>query len=86
MIVSTTVQNTDNDGILNAWKVPAALTRYTWILRCPVNEGKCNGPGDPRPGWISPEQCWARRMFIQLDYMCSAVTGNDSCNTSQVSG
>jgi hypothetical protein len=86
VIVSTTVKNTDKDGILNAWKVPAAPHSGTpGYCDASVNEGKCNGPGDPAWVDLPGAMLGQKDVFIQLDYMCNAVTGNDSCNTSQVS-
>lgn len=81
VIVSTTVKNTDGDGLLDVWKTPPT----PGYCDASVNEGKCN-PGDPSwvdlPGAVlgtpgSPH----KDVFVQLDYMCSSVTGGDSCTT-----
>jgi len=79
VIVSTTVKNTDNDGLLDLWKTKQGYCDAA------VKEGVCN-PGDPSwvdlPGAVlgtpgNPH----KDVFIQLDYMCSLVTGPDSCTT-----
>jgi 6-phosphogluconolactonase len=81
-IVSTTVNNSDGDGILDVWKVPPAPNAATpGYCDASVNEGQCNGPGDPAwvdlPGAVKGE----KDVFIQLDYMCSSPNGVDSCTT-----
>ena len=77
VIVSTTVQNSDNDGLLDAWK-EASPPGY---CDAAVNGGVC-APGSSSwvdlPGAVHGEQ----DVFVQLDYMCSSVTGPDSCSTS----
>jgi hypothetical protein len=77
VIVSTTVQNSDNDGLLDSWKLP----KRPGYCDASVNEGKCDPATDPSwvdlPGATSGE----KDVFIQLDYMCSSPTGPDSCTT-----
>src|SRR5882762_1580643 len=81
VVVSTTVQNGDGDGILDVWKVPTAPHSSSTPGYCDasVNEGQCNGPGDP--AWVdlpgaTPGQ---KDVFLQLDYMCSSPSGVDKC-------
>jgi hypothetical protein len=81
-IVSTTVNNSDGDGILDVWKVPLAPNAATpGYCDASVNEGQCNGPGDlawvDLPGAVHGE----KDVFLQLDYMCSSPNGVDSCTT-----
>jgi Putative Ig domain len=84
VIFSTTVKNNDNDGLLDVWKVPAAPNANTpGYCDASVNEGVCK-VGDASwvdlPGAVHGE----KDVFLQLDYMCSSVTGPNSCDTSQV--
>jgi hypothetical protein len=77
VIFSTPVANSDNDGILNAWK------------RGPQSPDFFSGqPGYydvktqswvPLPGAKSGE----KDLFVQLDYMCGAVLSNGQCDPSQ---
>jgi hypothetical protein len=76
-IFSTPVNNSDNDGILNAWKAgPGAgdffagqpgyydVKTQSWV---------------PLPGAKSGE----KDLFVQFDYMCGAVLSNGSCDPTQ---
>ena len=79
-IVSTTVKNTDGDGLLDAWKKAPAGYANPGYCDAAVNEGVC-APGSA--SWVdlpgaTPGQ---KDVFIQLDYMCSKVTGVNSCTT-----
>ena len=76
VILSTTVQNTDNDGLLDVWKQNQGYCDVA------VNPGACGGAADP--SWVAlpgamPGQ---KDVFIQLDYMCSVVNPDGSCNTN----
>ena len=85
VILSTTVKNSDKDGILDIWKVPAVPHSSTpGYCDASVSEGQCSGPGDP--AWVDlPGATQGHKdVFVQLDYMCSSVTGADSCDTSPV--
>ena len=86
VIVSTTVQNTDNDGLLDVWKAPPNSPNRPGYCDASVSEGVCN-PGDPSwtdlpgavlgmPGNTHPD------VFVQLDYMCTTVTGLGACDTN----
>ena len=82
IIFSTTVQNTDKDGILDVWKVPAAPNASTpGYCDASVNEGKCNGPGDPAWVDLPGAALHQQDVFVQLDYMCSSPSGVDKCTT-----
>ncbi|MGA8671501.1 MAG: PASTA domain-containing protein, partial [Terracidiphilus sp.] len=66
VILSTPVNNSDNDGILDAWKTAQGYTDVksgTWVTL---------------PGATHGEQ----DLFVQFDYMCSALTGN-ACDFTQ---
>lgn len=81
VIVSTTVANSDGDGLLDAWKVKPAGYANPGYCDASVNEGVCT-PGTSAswvdlPGAVHGE----KDVFIQLDYMCSSPTGGDSCTT-----
>ena len=82
-IISTTVKNTDGDGLLDAWKKAPAGYPNPGYCDAAVNEGVCT-PGSASwvdlPGAVlGTSQNPHRDVFIQLDYMCSQVTGGDSC-------
>ncbi len=74
VIVSTTVKNTDNDGILDVWKTPPQSPGRPGYCDAAVNEGACS-PGDP--SWVDlPGAVHGQKdVFVQLDYMCSSVAG-----------
>lgn len=81
-IISTTVKNTDGDGLLDVWKLPKAPNnpRRPGYCDAAVLEGQCT-QGDAN--WVdlpgaAPGQ---KDVFIQLDYMCSQVNANGSCTT-----
>jgi hypothetical protein len=83
VIVSTTVKNSDRDSLLDVWKQPKAPNNPSRPGYCDasVNEGVCT-QGDANwvdlPGATKGE----KDVFVQLDYLCSSVTGPDSCDTS----
>ena len=67
VIVSTTVKNSDNDGILDSWKANQGY--------CDVSVNASCSKGDP--AWVdltgaAPGQ---KDIFLQYDYMCSKVQG-----------
>src|ERR1700674_1430380 len=84
-IVRTTVKNTDNDGLLDVWKTKQGYCDAS------INEGVCR-VGDPTdPAWVDLTGAAApgkgQDVFVQLDYMCSSVTGSSvtspgSCDTT----
>jgi hypothetical protein len=83
VIVSTTVKNTDGDGLLDVQKANQGYCDAS------IHEGSCT-VGDPSTGWVAlpgtvrptPNQPHPD-VFVQLDYMCSKVTGAGTCDTSQ---
>jgi hypothetical protein len=84
-IVSTTVKNTDGDGLLDAWKKAPTGYQNPGYCDAAVNEGVCT-PGSASwvdlPGAVLGTPANPHPdVFIQLDYMCSQVTGPNSCTT-----
>ncbi len=75
VIVSTTVQNSDNDGILDVWK------QNKGYCDASVNEGAC---ATTDPSWVSlPGATSGKKdLFVELDYMCSIVNANGTCDTT----
>jgi hypothetical protein len=85
MVLSTTFKNTDGDGLPDAWKKQPANYPNPGYCDAAVNEGVC-APGSPSwvdlPGAVlGTTQNPHPDVFVQLDYMCSNVTGGDSCTT-----
>ena len=74
VIVSTTVQNSDNDGLLDVWK------QNQGYCDASVNEGSC---ATTDPSWVSlpGATSGAKDLFVELDYMCSIVNADGTCNT-----
>jgi len=79
VIVSTTVKDPDNDGILESWKKDPRGPGY---CDAAFNNGVCSGPGDP--AWIdlTGAATGQQDVFLQYDYMCSKITGPNSCDIS----
>ncbi len=75
IIMSTTVQNSDNDGILDVWKQKQGYCDAS------VNEGAC---ATTDPSWVSlPGATSGKKdLFVQLDYMCSIVNSDGTCDTT----
>ncbi|MGB9232275.1 MAG: kelch repeat-containing protein, partial [Terracidiphilus sp.] len=73
-ILSTPVTNSDNDGILNAWKSGPSSTSDFFYGQPGYYDVKTQS-WVPLPGAKSGEQ----DLFVQLDYMCGAVT-NGVCS------
>ena len=75
VIMSTTVQNSDNDGILDVWKQKQGYCDAS------VNEGVC---ATTDPSWVSLPGATSgtKDLFLELDYMCSVVNADGTCNTS----
>jgi hypothetical protein len=74
IVLSTLVKNTDHDGILNSWKIGP-----------PAPDFHAGQPGyyDVRYGqWIPlPGAALGQRdLFVQMDYMCSSVLANGTCD------
>jgi hypothetical protein len=75
MIVSTTVQNSDNDGILDVWKQTLGYCDAS------VNNGACSTTD---PSWVAlpGAKKGERDLFVELDYMCSIVNADGTCDTT----
>jgi sugar lactone lactonase YvrE len=77
VILSTPVNNSDNDGILDAWKAgPASGDFYAGQ---PGYYDVKNGTWVGLPGAVHGE----KDLFVQLDYMCGAVLSDGSCDPNQ---
>jgi hypothetical protein len=81
VIFSTTVQNTDGDGLLDVWK------QNQGYCDASIDEGQCT-KGNESSGWVDlsgavlgTQASPHKDLFLQLDYMCSDVTAAGTCNT-----
>jgi len=77
IILSTAVNNPDNDGILGAWKAGPS-----------GNDFHSGEPGyyDVKTGlWVALPGARAgqKDLFVQLDYMCGVVRSDGSCDPNQ---
>jgi len=74
VIVSTTVKNSDKDGILDSWKTNQGYCDAAY------NNGVCRQGDLTDPTWVPlPDATTGQRdIFLQYDYMCSNVSGG-SC-------
>ncbi len=78
VILSTLVKNTDNDGILDAWKGGP-----------PVGDPNAGNPGyyDVKTGCVGQTLPGAKHgqkdLFVQLDYMCGGVLSDGSCDPTK---
>ncbi|HEX6803582.1 MAG TPA: Ig-like domain repeat protein [Terriglobales bacterium] len=77
VIMSTTVKNSDGDGILDSWKTDPRGPGYCDASQ---NNGSCTGPGDPAWVDLSGAATGHKDIFLQYDYMCSSISGG-SCAT-----
>jgi Bacterial lectin/PASTA domain len=77
VILSTPVNNTDQDGILDAWKAgpPAGDSNYG----SPGYYDVKTGSWVPLPGATAGE----KDLFVQFDYMCSVIDSNNNCVFTQ---
>jgi X-X-X-Leu-X-X-Gly heptad repeat protein len=75
VVMSTTVQNSDNDGILDVWKQKQGYCDAS------VNEGACTTTD---PSWVSLPGATSgtKDLFVQLDHMCSIVNADGTCDTT----
>jgi len=78
VILSTTVKNSDFDGILDSWKTDHGYCDAS------INNGVCSKGSSTDPGWVdlagaAPGQ---KDIFLQYDYMCSKVQGPASSPNS----
>src|SRR6266404_5803881 len=80
VIFSTTVQGSDNDGLLASWK-----TNQGYCDAVAVDAGTCSRPGDP--GWVDLPNAHIpgsgnRDVYIELHYMCSSPNPDgNTCKT-----
>jgi len=74
VILSTTVKNSDGDGILDSWKADQGYCDAAY------NNGECRRGVSTDPTWVPlPDARKGQRdIFLQYDYMCSTVTGPPS--------
>ncbi len=77
VILSTPVTNSDNDGILDAWKAGPPLGDFH--AGQPGYYDVATSTWVPLPGALHGE----KDLFVQLDYMCGAVLANGSCDPTQ---
>lgn len=70
VIVSTTVKNSDHDGILDSWKTNQGY--------CDVSINASCNKGDPAWVDLTGALPGEKDIFVQYDYMCSNVS-NGSC-------
>src|SRR4029077_11563792 len=80
VILSTTVDNPEHDGILYSWKTDPHGPGY---CDATINIS-CTGPGDPAWVDLSGAHTGQQDVFLQYDYLCSSVTGPGPCHTSTV--
>jgi hypothetical protein len=79
VIVSTTVQSSGDgivsDGLVDVWK------KNSGYCDASVKEGVCS-PTDP--SWVAlPGATLGKKdLFVELDYMCSIVNANGTCDTT----
>ncbi len=77
VIFSTPVANSDNDGILNAWKTGPSSADF--FAGQPGYYDVKTQSWVPLPGAKHGE----KDLFVQLDWMCGAVLSNGVCDPSQ---
>ena len=95
VILSTTVKNSDGDGILDSWKMPKA--NPPGYCDAGTNNGTCTVGDLTDPGWVPLPGATSgeKDVFLQYDYLCSKVlgapapgnsspanTGDNSCSTT----
>ena len=76
VILGTTVQDGDKDGLLDIWETNQGYCSAS------VNQGVCT-PGDS--SWVAlPAAHLAQKdVFAQLDYMCTVINPNGTCNSER---
>ena len=87
IVMSTTVQDSDHDGLVDVWKGPNQGYCDAGANRGMSNQGTCpNGTNDPFWVALPGAQQGKQDIFIQLDYMCSKVINNmdgtTTCDTA----
>ncbi|HLJ16724.1 MAG TPA: hypothetical protein VKV15_19670, partial [Bryobacteraceae bacterium] len=84
IILSTTVQDTDKDGLLDVWKTNQGYCD-AGANRGLSNQGQCpTVPITSDPSWISLSgaQSGEQDLFLQIDSMCSVLTPAGACDTT----
>jgi hypothetical protein len=66
VILSTTVEDTDNDGLLDKWETDKGYCDAS------VNNGVCTHNDTTDPGWVSLPDAHENEkdIYVQMDYMC----------------
>ena len=89
IVMSTTVQDSDLDGLLDIWKTNQGYCD-AGSNRGMSNQGSCRVADVTDPSWVAlpgahtPGQ-GNQDIFVQLDYMCTAVVnsnGTSTCDTN----
>jgi hypothetical protein len=77
VVVSTTVQSSDNDGLVDAWK----KNNPPGYCDASVNGGVCTTTD---PSWVALPGATPgeKDLFVELDYMCSTVKPDGTCDTT----
>ena len=75
VVVGTTVENSDNDGLLDVWK------QNSGYCDASVNNGVCSKTD---PSWVSlaGATLGEKDLFVEIDYMCSIVNADATCDTT----
>ena len=82
VIFSTTVQNSDNDGLLDVWKKNQGYcdASFNEAGNNP-DQGSCTSAGSQ---WVDLTGAGTpgsgQDVFVQLDFMCGVVNSNHTCN------
>ncbi|MBZ5723020.1 MAG: hypothetical protein LAO03_21990, partial [Acidobacteriia bacterium] len=80
VILSTTVQDSDHDGLLDVWKTNHGYCDAGANLGM-TNQGTCT-VGDSSWVDLSGATSGQKDVFLQLDYMCSIVKADGTCDTT----
>ena len=77
VILSTPVNNSDNDAILDAWKSGPAVPDF--------HAGQPGYYDVKTSGWVGlpGAKHGQKDLFVQLDYMCAVVNADGSCDTTK---
>jgi hypothetical protein len=78
IIVGTTVQDSDNDGLIDSWKADQGYCDAS------INGGTCNKGDLTDPGWVPLPGATKNEkdLFAEIDYMCSMVNPDGTCDTT----
>jgi hypothetical protein len=70
VIFSTTVQDTDHDGLLDVWE-ESTPSKPPGYCDASINGGNCDH-NDTDPGWVSLPNADPNKkdIYVQMDYMC----------------